>query len=179
MHELPCDPPDYGCSEGPPLVPCRPTVKHRSHSLQRKAYICELAELGSVASFDPTYLVIVAVAPFVCQIAVSALFEPSMRAQTIERSFHSKLRPTSRRSRHCWTTSRVNMPQLTAGVHFLGGRFPCLLSGCLLSRRAHRRRTFGLHSKRCNTIMTLRLSDLLLKDPRSRGKNSRSAIVTC
>jgi hypothetical protein len=83
MHELPCDPPDYGCSEGPPLVPCRPTVKHRSHSLQRKAYICELAELGSVASFDPTYLVIVAVAPFVCQIAVSALFEPSVRAQTV------------------------------------------------------------------------------------------------
>ena len=41
-------------------------------------------------------------------------------------------------------------------------------------------RTFGLHSKRCNTIMTLRLSGLLLKDPRSRGKSSRrSAILTC
>ena len=47
--------------------------------------------------------------------------------------FNLKLRPASRRSRHCWTTSRVNMLQLTAGVHFLGGRLPCLLSG-----RAHR-----------------------------------------
>ena len=38
----------------------------------------------------------------------------------------------------------------------------------LLSGRAHRDGHFGLHSKRCNTIMTLRLSGLLLKDPRSR-----------
>ena len=38
MHELPYKPPDYGSSEGPPLFPSRPTVKHRSHSLQRKAY---------------------------------------------------------------------------------------------------------------------------------------------
>ena len=30
----------------------------------------------------------------------------------------------ARRSHHRWTTSRVNMPQLTAGVHFLGGRLP-------------------------------------------------------
>ena len=30
--------------------------------------------------------------------------------------------PASRRSHHGWTTSRVNSPQLTAGVHFLGGR---------------------------------------------------------
>src|SRR6202007_718859 len=41
-------------------------------------------------------------------------------------------------------------------------------------------RTFGLHSKCCNTIMTLRLWGLVLKDPRSRGKSSRrSAILTC
>ena len=33
------------------------------------------------------------------------------------------------RSHHYWTTSRVNMPQLTAGVHFLCGRLPGLLSG--------------------------------------------------
>src|SRR6185437_12243674 len=47
--------------------------------------------------------------------------------------------------------SRANMPQLTAGVHFPGGRLPCLLSG-----RAHR----DGHSvciRSCNTIMTLRL----------------------
>jgi hypothetical protein len=34
-------------------------------------------------------------------------------------------------------------------------------------------RTFGLHSKRCNTIMTLRLSGLLRQDPRSRGRGVR------
>ena len=45
MHELPYKPPDYGSSERPSLFPCRPTVKHRSHSLQRKAW------LGRVASF--------------------------------------------------------------------------------------------------------------------------------
>jgi hypothetical protein len=27
MHELPYNPMDYGSSEGPPLFPCRPTVK--------------------------------------------------------------------------------------------------------------------------------------------------------
>jgi hypothetical protein len=75
MHEHPYNPTDYGCSEGTPLFPCRPTVKHRSH-------------------------------------------------------------------------------------------------GSLFARCSS--------LKRCNTIMTLRLSGLLLKDPRSRGKGSRSsAILTC
>src|SRR6185436_5855577 len=86
MHELPYKPPDYGSSEGTALFPCRPTVKHRSHSLQRKACSCELA--GSAAwlrSLRRTEPVIVAVAPFVCQIAVSALFELSVRAQTVSR----------------------------------------------------------------------------------------------
>ena len=45
MHELPYKPPDYGSSVGTSLFPCRPTVKHRCHSLQRKAW------LGRVASF--------------------------------------------------------------------------------------------------------------------------------
>ena len=86
MHELPYNPTDCGSSERPPLFPCRPTVKHRSHSLQRKAYICEL--VGSAAwlrSLRRIVRVIVAVAPFVCQIAASALFEPSVRAQTVSR----------------------------------------------------------------------------------------------
>jgi hypothetical protein len=75
MHELPYNPTDHGFSKGPPLFPCRQTVKHRSHR---------------------------------------SLFARS-----------SSL-------------------------------------------------------KRCNTIMTLRLSGLLLKDPRSREKISRgSAILTC
>jgi hypothetical protein len=43
MHEIPYNPPDYGLSRGTPLFPFRPTEKHRSHSLQRKAFICELA----------------------------------------------------------------------------------------------------------------------------------------
>ena len=43
MHELPYNRPDYGFSEGTPFFPCRPTVKHGFHSLQRKADICELA----------------------------------------------------------------------------------------------------------------------------------------
>ncbi len=86
MHELPYNRTDYGSSKGPPLSPCRPTVKHRSHNLQRKAYICELA--GSAAwlrSLRRIVRVIVAVAPFACQIAASALFEPSVRAQTVSR----------------------------------------------------------------------------------------------
>ena len=83
MHEFPYNPPDYGLSRGTPLFPFRPTEKHRSHSLQRKAF-CELA--GSAVwlrSLRCTVRAIAAVAPFVCQIAVSALFMPSVRAQTL------------------------------------------------------------------------------------------------
>jgi hypothetical protein len=79
MHELPYNPPDYGLSRGTPRFPLRPTEKHRSHSLQRKAFICELA--GSAVwlrSLRCTVRAIAAVAPFVCQIAVSALFMPSV-----------------------------------------------------------------------------------------------------
>ena len=81
MHELPYKPPDYGSSEGTSFFPCRPTVKHRSHSLQRKAW------LGRVASFRSD------VPSCYCggrairvSIAVSALFEPSVRAQTVSQS---------------------------------------------------------------------------------------------
>ena len=109
MHELPCDPPDYGCSEGPPLVPCRPTVKHRSHSLQRKAYICELA--GSAVwlrSIQRTLLLWQS-----RHSCVGSLFprSSSWRARTdrIAISVHPKLRPTSRRSNHCWTTTVARM----------------------------------------------------------------------
>ena len=60
MHELPYKPPDYGSSEGTSFFPCRPTVKHRSHSLQRKAW---LGRVGFV-SLRRTVRAIVAVAPF-------------------------------------------------------------------------------------------------------------------
>ena len=81
MHELPYKPPDYSSSEGTSLFPCRPTVKHRSHSLQRKAW------LGRVASFRsdiPCVLSWRSRRSFV--IAVSALFEPSVRAQTVSQA---------------------------------------------------------------------------------------------
>ena len=87
MRELLHYAPDYGSSKGTPLFPFRPTVKHRSHSLQRKASICKLA--GSAVwlrSLRCIVRAIAAVAPFVCQIAVSALFEPGARAQTVSQS---------------------------------------------------------------------------------------------
>jgi len=43
MHELSYKPPGYGSSERTSLFPCRPTVKHRSHSLQRKAWFGRVA----------------------------------------------------------------------------------------------------------------------------------------
>src|SRR5215208_7204368 len=77
MHELPYKPPDYGSPEGTSLFPCRPTVKHRSHSLQRKAW------LGRVASFrSDVPCVLLWRSRHSCVIAVSALFEPSVRAHT-------------------------------------------------------------------------------------------------
>jgi hypothetical protein len=57
---------------------------------------------------------------YICELAGSAVWLRSLR---------STVRVSSRRSHHCWTTSRVNIPPL----HFLGGRLPCLLS-----ERAHR-----------------------------------------
>jgi soluble lytic murein transglycosylase-like protein len=57
-----------------------------SLGLQREACICELAGSAAwVRSLRCVVRVVVAVAPFVCQIAVSALFEPSVRAQTVSR----------------------------------------------------------------------------------------------
>jgi hypothetical protein len=105
-------------------------VKHRSHSLQRKAYICELA--GSAAwlrSPRRPVRVIVAVAPFVRQIAVSALFEPSVRAQTVPQA--ASIRNDGlRRGGHAIAGQRAGEhAAVTAGVHFFGGRRPCLLSG--------------------------------------------------
>ena len=77
MHEHPYKPPDYGSSEGTSLFPCRPTVQHRSYGLQRKAW------LGRVASFPSDIpCVLLWRSRHSCVIVVSALFEPSVRAQT-------------------------------------------------------------------------------------------------
>jgi len=84
MHELLYYPPDYASRKGTPPFPFRPTEKHCSHSLKRKAVICELAGTAvGLRSFGCTMRGIAAVAPFVCRIAVSALFEPGARAQTV------------------------------------------------------------------------------------------------
>jgi hypothetical protein len=66
----------------------------------------------------------VAVAPFVCQIAVSALFEPSVRAQTVSQSASIRNCPLVAAVTPLLDNEQVNMPQLTAGVQFLGGGSP-------------------------------------------------------
>jgi hypothetical protein len=120
MHELSHKPPDYGSSERTSLFPSRPTVKHRSHSLQRKAW------LGRVASFrsdGPCELLWRSRDS--CVIAVSALFEPSVRAQTIERSFHSKRRPT--RGGHAMAGQRAGEHAAVDGRRALPRRDASLL----------------------------------------------------
>lgn len=87
MHELLYYLPDYGSRKGTPRFPFRPTEKHCSHSPQRKDSICQLARLaGWLGSLRCTVPAIVAVAPFVCRIAVSACFEPGVRAQTVSQT---------------------------------------------------------------------------------------------
>ena len=135
MHELSHKPPDYGSSEGPPLFPCRPTVKHRSHSLQRKAYIsvCWLArQCGFVRSDVPWVLLWRS-----RHSCVRSLFPRSSSLACAHRPYRKQL-PSETTAYVAAVTpwldnEQVSMPQLTAGVHFLGGRLPCLLSG-----RAHR-----------------------------------------
>jgi len=100
-------------------------VKHRSHSLQRKAW------LGRVASFrsdGPNVLL--------CGRAIRASSRSSSLA-CAHKSYRKKL-PFETTAYVAAVTplldnEQVSMPQLTAGVHFLGGTLPCLLSG-----RAHR-----------------------------------------
>ncbi len=79
MHELPCNSTDYGCSEPPPIFPSRPCLKlkHRSHSLQRKAPFGELAEsvVGSLS-----------LVALMCAIVASTLFGSIACAQTASRS---------------------------------------------------------------------------------------------
>mgnify|MGYP003508764844 CR=1 FL=1 len=119
MHELPHNPPDYGSSERTSFFPCRPTVKHRSHSLQRKAW------LGRVASFAATNRV------RCCggrTIRVSLLFPRSSSLACAHRPHRNQL-PSETTAYVAAVTplldnEQVSMPQLTADVHFLGGRFP-------------------------------------------------------
>ena len=125
MHEHPYKPPDHGSSEGTSLSPCRPTVKHCSHSLQRKAW------LGRVASFrSDVPCVLLWRSRHSC---VRSLFPRSSRLACARRSYRKQF-PFETTAYVAAVTQlldneQVSMPQLTAGVHFFGGRRPCLLSG--------------------------------------------------
>ena len=131
MHELPYNPPDYGLSRGTLLFPFRPTEKHRSHSLQRKAFICELA--GSAVwlrSLRCTVRAIAAVAPFVCQIAVSALFMPSVRAQTLSQidvlmAYGRCLRPALYSSLRSSPSHPTGVSALRVTIAIAIARFAC------------------------------------------------------
>ena len=88
MHEPPHDSTDRTASEAAPIFPCRPCpkVRKRSPSLQRNGRIRELAEsIAWQSSLRSIARVIVAIAPFMCLIAASTLFEPSVYAQTRSR----------------------------------------------------------------------------------------------
>jgi hypothetical protein len=78
MHDVLTPSPDCSLSEPSPISPCRPGPKVNEHSssLQRKS--CTRATADPIAwlrSLRTVARVIVAIAPFVCQIAGSTLFE--------------------------------------------------------------------------------------------------------
>jgi soluble lytic murein transglycosylase-like protein len=86
MHDTPST--DCGCSEPAPTFPYRPCPKTRKRpsSLQRKSHTGELTDaIARHQSLQLIARIIVAVAPFVCMIATSALFESSACAQTASR----------------------------------------------------------------------------------------------
>jgi hypothetical protein len=86
MHDTPST--DCGCSEPAPTFPYRPCPKtrKRSSSLQRKSHTRELTDaIARHRSLRPIARIIVAVAPFMCMIATSTLFESSACAQTASR----------------------------------------------------------------------------------------------
>ena len=82
MREFSYKPPDYGSSEGTSFFPCRPTVKHRSHSLQRKAWF------GRVALFRSDVPCVL-----LCgrAIRVSSLFPRSSSLMCARRSYRNQL----------------------------------------------------------------------------------------
>jgi len=84
MHDTPTN-----CgSEAYPTLPYRPRPKTRRHSpgLQRKSHVRDVASsIAWLRSLRPIPLVIAAVAPFMCAIAASTLFEASACAQTVSR----------------------------------------------------------------------------------------------
>ena len=89
MHDVLTPSPECGLSKPPPIFPYRPSpeVNKHSSSLQRKSCTHTAADpIAWLLSLRTIARVIVAIAPFVCQIAASTLFEASAGAQTTRRS---------------------------------------------------------------------------------------------
>ena len=89
MHDGFTPSPQCGLSKPPPIFPYRPgpEVNKHSSSLQRKSRTHVAADpIAWLLSLRTIARVIVAIAPFVCQIAGSTLFEASAGAQTTGRS---------------------------------------------------------------------------------------------
>ena len=88
MRGIPTPSTDCSSAEPSPIFPYRPrpeTTK-RSPSLQRKSHISDLAiSIARLGSLRPIARIIVAVAPFMCMVATSTLFESSACAQTASR----------------------------------------------------------------------------------------------
>ena len=89
MHDILTPPTDSGCSKLSPIFPYRPgpLIGKRSVGLQRKRNARELPRsIARLRSRRAIARIIVAIAPIVCQIAVSTVFVPSAGAQIATRS---------------------------------------------------------------------------------------------
>jgi soluble lytic murein transglycosylase-like protein len=89
MHDILAPPTDSGCSKLSPIFPYRPgsSIRKRSVGLQRKRNARELPRsIARLRSRRAIAHIIVAIAPIVCQIAVSTVFVQSASAQIATRS---------------------------------------------------------------------------------------------
>ncbi len=89
MHDILTPPTDSGCSKLSPIFPYRPgpLMGKRSVGLQRKRNAGELPRsIARLRSRRAIARIIVAIAPIICQIAISTVFVPSAGAQIATRS---------------------------------------------------------------------------------------------
>ena len=92
MHDILTPPTDCGCSKSSPIFPYRPSplIGKRSAGLQRKRHARELScSIARLRSRRAIARIIVAIAPIVCQIAVSTVFEFRARAHRLRRVLKS------------------------------------------------------------------------------------------
>lgn len=89
MHDILTRSVDCRCTKPPPILPSRliPRVSKDSRSLQPK-YLAHAprAPIASLRSLRTIARIVLAIAPFVCQIASSTLLEWSARAQPVAHS---------------------------------------------------------------------------------------------